>query len=142
MPDLNRLHPILLHFPIALFTTSLFVDLLAFRWPSLRQFGWVALLLAALAAVPTVVTGIIAHFPYEDSPQISSITQHEQLGLLTLAFLVALTLWRGLSLRRKIELGGRWYYLAIGFVAFGLLYLVGTTGGNLVYNLGVGVSGK
>ncbi len=98
------------------------------------------MLLAAIAALPTVVTGIIAHFPYENSPVIESINQHEQLGLLTLAALTGLAIWRGLNLRRKVELGERWYYLATAIAIFGLLYLLGTTGGDLVYNLGVGVA--
>jgi uncharacterized membrane protein len=55
-------HVVLIHFPIALFITAVFFDLIAY-WSKRRTFADAAyynLLVAALATVPTLATGIIA----------------------------------------------------------------------------------
>ena len=64
---LQHLHPIFNHFPIALFVTSVGFDLLAWWRPQVRVNGWPLLWIAALMAVPTTITGLIAHIPYENT---------------------------------------------------------------------------
>src|SRR5580765_191369 len=55
-------HVVLIHFPIALFITAVAFDLIAY-WTKRRAFtdaAYYNLLVAALATIPVVVTGIIA----------------------------------------------------------------------------------
>jgi uncharacterized membrane protein len=55
-------HVVLVHFPIALFIVAVAFDFLA-KWTKRRSFadaGYYNLLVAALATLPTLVTGIIA----------------------------------------------------------------------------------
>lgn len=138
---LNHAHPILNHFPIALLTISWVLDQVA-RWNlNLRFTAWVMLLLGAISALPAVISGIIAHFPYEESAAIGAIQTHEQLGLATLFIFAALTIWRGRSMRRGSDVGGTWLYTVLGLVGVGVLLFTGYNGGNLVYKLGVGVQG-
>ena len=135
---LTHLHPALGHFPIVLLIVSVILDLLGCRRPALRQTAWIALLLGTLMAIPTAITGIIAHIPYEGTAVMEAIESHERLGLLTTAIFIALTGWRWRS-RRAIQAGASWPYLALGAAGLVVLTLAGMTGGNLVYNLGVGV---
>src|SRR5215468_7187856 len=55
-------HVVLIHFPIALFVTAAFFDLIAY-WTKRRTFADAAyynLLVAALATIPVIATGIVA----------------------------------------------------------------------------------
>ena len=55
-------HVVLIHFPIALFLASVVFDLLA-QWKknaTLAAVAWYNLLFAALMAIPTVITGLLA----------------------------------------------------------------------------------
>jgi len=55
-------HVVLIHFPIALFISAVLFDLIAY-WSKRRPFADAAyynLLIAALATIPTLVTGIVA----------------------------------------------------------------------------------
>lgn len=134
-----HLHPAITHFPIVLLIASVLLDLYG-RWqPAVRQTAWITLLLGTLAAIPAVITGIIAHFPYEESAVIESIEQHQWLGFLTTGVFIALTAWRWRSRRTNGEQTASWLYLAVGVIGLVVLTLAGLTGGNLVYNLGVGV---
>lgn len=144
MPDLinntlTHLHPAITHFPIVLLIASVLLDVYG-RWqPAVRQTAWITLLLGTISAIPAAITGIIAHIPYEGTAVIEAIEQHEQLGLLTTAIFIGLTAWRWRSRRSSTERSVSWLYLAIGIAGLVVLTSAGMTGGNLVYNLGVGV---
>lgn len=144
MPDLisnlfTHLHPAITHFPIVLLIASVLLDLYG-RWqPAVRRTAWITLLLGTLTAIPAVITGIIAHIPYEETAVIESIEQHQWLGFLTTGVFIALTAWRWGSRRAGDEQTASWPYLAVGVLGLVVLTLAGLTGGNLVYNLGVGV---
>lgn len=135
----THLHPAITHFPIVLLIASILLDLYG-RWqPAVRRTAWITLLLGTLSAIPAVITGIIAHIPYEETAVIGSIEQHEWLGFLTTGIFIALTAWRWRSRRANGETSASWLYLTIGVLGLAVLTITGMTGGNLVYNLGVGV---
>jgi uncharacterized membrane protein len=95
--------------------------------------------LGTLATIPTVITGILAHVPYEATAAMEAIETHEQLGLATAALFMVLTFWRWRSRRNAGTAPAPVPYLALAFVALGVLTATGMTGGHLVYRLGVGV---
>lgn len=135
----THLHPAITHFPIVLLIASVLLDLYG-RWqPAVRRTAWITLVLGAFSTIPAVVTGIIAHLPYEETAVIESIEQHQLLGFLTTGVFIALTAWRWRSRRTNSEAGVSWIYLTIGVLGLIVLTITGMTGGNLVYNLGVGV---
>ncbi len=132
-------HPMLNHFVIALLIVSVMLDLWG-RWnPRIRYTAWVTLVLGTLATIPTVITGIVAHVPYEETAAIESIETHEQLGLATAACFMVLTYWRWRSRRNEGTAPAPVPYLLLAFVGLGVLTATGLTGGQLVYRLGVGV---
>ncbi|MEO7910535.1 MAG: DUF2231 domain-containing protein [Roseiflexaceae bacterium] len=132
-------HPMINHFVIALLIVSVLLDLCG-RWnPAIRYTAWVTLVLGTLATIPTVISGVVAHFPYEESSAIGAISTHEQLGLATTGIFLVLTIWRWRTRRRDNTAPASWLYLALAVVGLGVLTITGMTGGNLVYQLGVGV---
>lgn len=137
--SLNYVHPILVHFPIALLVASWGLDIAGRRWPALHASGWITLLLGALATVPATISGLIAHIPYEESSAIEAIENHQYLAFATTAFFLALAFWRWRALRRGTELGGGGRYLGLALLGLLLLVLTGANGGYLVYELGLGV---
>lgn len=55
-------HVVLIHFPVALFLTSVAFDFLS-RWlrrPSLKTAAFLNLLVAAISTIPVIVTGVLA----------------------------------------------------------------------------------
>ena len=132
-------HPMVNHFVIALLIVSVVLEFYG-RWnPAIRFTAWVMLALGALATIPTVITGLIAHFPYEETSAIGAIETHEQLGLATAGIFMALTIWRWRSRRTDSAAPASWLYLASAVVGLVVLTAAGVTGGTLVYRMGVGV---
>jgi uncharacterized membrane protein len=133
-------HPFLTHFPIALLIVSVGADIAA-RWRGdLRLVGWVTLLLGTLLAIPSVVTGLVAHIPYEGGPLIEVIEVHQFLAFGTTALFLGLTAWRWQSRRRGGDAATGSLYPLVAIVGLALLFAVGWTGGGLVFTHGVGVA--
>lgn len=78
------LHTVLLHFPIVLFWTALVYDLLGWVW-KLKTYpaGHWIVVIAAVMAIPTVITGLLAA---DDIPETPTILTHRNLALATLAY--------------------------------------------------------
>jgi uncharacterized membrane protein len=141
---LTHLHPSLIHFPIALLFVSVALDMLARRASamqrSLRFSRWLSLLLGSVATLPAVLTGLIAHLPYEQSPLIDVIEVHQYLGFGTTLLFGALTGWRWRTRRQQRDAAASWLYVGVAVVGLAVLVLTGMTGGNVVYQYGIGVA--
>lgn len=133
------LHPILVHMPIALLLVSFGLTLAARFWPQLNETSWLLLVLGGLVAVPTVITGLIAHAPYEETSLISFIEPHQFLGLIGTVVTLAVLGWRWWSRRRGSDIAKTPLYLAIATVGLLWLVVLSGTGGQLVYEHGVNV---
>jgi uncharacterized membrane protein len=83
-------HVVLIHFPIALFITAVVFDLIAY-WTKRRAFADVAyynLLVAALATIPVIATGIIAwQLQLEGQKLKGNLLMHLVLGSLSAALI-------------------------------------------------------
>lgn len=137
------LHPMVVHFALAGLLLSYGFTLLArFRSSvTLNETSWVLLVAGVAAAIPAVITGLVAHLPYEGTALAEAITSHQFLGISGTLVAIGLLVWRFLARRRGQDVGGHPAYL--GLAALGLVWLVllGGTGGNLVFELGVNVRG-
>ena len=98
-------HVVLIHFPIALFIVAVVFDLIAF-WTKRRTFADAAyynLLVAALATIPTLVTGIIAWQLQLEGQRLKGILlQHLLLGTLSGA-LIWLVWWLHFRARKQMN---------------------------------------
>ena len=136
-------HPLVIHFPIALWPVGFLVDLAA--WARRREewhgFAYILQALATVGMLVAVLTGNAAAVIYRDDVRVADLIQrHEDLA--TLALLIFLvTLLGRLPLHLQGRLGDwklKGWILAAGVGAV----LMGTTahlGGELVYGQGVGV---
>ena len=139
---MESLHPMLVHFPIALLMAAFFVETLAllFRRPGWHAVSLWCLGLGTLGALAAVLSGRQAMAVAKHSMEIYRIMKlHERLGYGVLALAVFVTGWR-LVKRDQLERRARrllWILLAAacGGMAFGA-YL----GGRMVYEFGVGGS--
>ncbi|MDZ7292614.1 MAG: DUF2231 domain-containing protein [candidate division KSB1 bacterium] len=134
-------HPLVIHFPIALLSTSVFFDVVAYRSgrESLEKAAHWNLVLGMLAAVGAVLSGLLAEDAVPPFPVMQeTVACHKALALGTLSVFVLLLVWRLLKGGRFFQRWRAWYLL---LACIGVL-LIGATayyGGVLVYEFGVGV---
>lgn len=136
-------HPLLVHYPIALWPVGFAVDLVA--WVAKREewhgFAYLLQALGAVAALAAVLSGNDAAGSYRDESGVQAlIERHEDLATLTLVLFLVVVLGR-LPLHLQKRLCGwklKAWILAAG-VGSGLVWVTGHYGGELVYEQGVGV---
>ncbi|MEP6637216.1 MAG: DUF2231 domain-containing protein [Acidobacteriota bacterium] len=135
------MHPIFVHFTIALTASSLAFDALGFFLgvASLTATGGWTLVSAAVMTLMTISTGLKSstRAPVEEGEARSFLRAHMALGLIFYGVLLAITLWR-LSLWQQ-GLGVSWLYLAAMAVVSLVMTMQGYLGGELVYRYGVEV---
>ena len=135
------MHPIFVHFTIALTSASLVFDALGFLLgkTSLTAAGGWTLVGAAVMTLMTISTGLTSstRAPVEEGEARSFLRAHMALGLIFYGFLVAITFWR-LSLWQNGR-GVSWVYLASLALVSLVMTVQGYLGGELVYRYGVEV---
>ncbi|MGI8837755.1 MAG: DUF2231 domain-containing protein [Pyrinomonadaceae bacterium] len=135
------MHPIFVHFTIALTASSLAFDALGFFLgvASLTATGGWTLVSAAVMTLMTISTGLTSstRAPVEEGEARSFLRAHMALGLIFYGVLLAITLWR-LSLWQQ-GLNVSWLYLAAMAVVLLVMTMQGYLGGELVYRYGVEV---
>lgn len=135
------MHPIFVHFTIALTSASLVFDSLGFFFskPSLTAAGGWTLVSSAVMTLITISTGLTSstRAPVEEGEARSFLRAHMALGLIFFGLLVAMTLWR-LSLWQN-EQGVSWLYLTAMVLVTLVMTIQGYLGGELVYRYGVEV---
>jgi len=108
-------HPIIVHFAIAGLFLSFAFSWLA-RWrsnPFFNEASWYLLLIGVAAAVPSVVTGLIAHSPYEETALASAIEPHQFLGMLGTLACLGLLIWRLIARRAGKDVDSHPVYLGL-----------------------------
>jgi len=101
------LHPILVHFSVALTAASVLFDFpsLLLDRASLADAGWWTLALSAVMTVGTVATGIRSRLrlPLAEGPARSYLRTHMALGPIFLGLLLAATIWRATLWEQAIQ---------------------------------------
>lgn len=149
MIDIAHIHPMLVHFPLALFPVALAAQLLIvfrgdglFSRSCLSSTAMVLIVLAALAAILAAVFGDMAlDQALSTGVPLASLETHEELGQLTAILLSALAvieLWFYRKARNTAVLD--WGFLLLGVAMLTLLLSTAWFGGQLVYDLGVNVT--
>jgi len=149
MINIAHIHPMLIHFPLALLPVALGAQLLAiikgqglFKHSCLSATGVVLIVIAAAGAIVAAVFGDIAlDQAVASGVPLASMETHEELGQLSailLSVLAVAELWfyRKASDSTAINRGG---WIA-GLAVLILLLITAWFGGQLVYELGVNVT--
>ena len=134
-------HPMIVHFPIALLTLSVVVDLAALlgRRRSWHRMAYGLIVAGAVSAAAAVISGNDAAVPYRDSGLADVVEEHEDYATIVLVTFLATSLGR-LPLFLRSRHG--WplnLWIAVAFAGCCLLWLTSLHGGELVYEHGVGV---
>lgn len=143
MPTIEpNLHPISVHYVVALLSVSALLYLLSALGPqgwraSARIGGDWALGLGILSAAPAIAAGFYAYFTVaHDGPSHAAMTDHRNWALATAGAFVALATWRWLT---RAQAPSAIFAIA-AVAAAGLLTVTGYKGGELVFAHGLGVS--
>lgn len=135
------MHPIFVHFTIALTSASLVFDAFGFflNKTSLTAAGGWSLVGAAVMTLMTISTGLTSstRAPVEEGEARSFLRAHMALGLIFFGLLMAVTLWR-ISLWQNGR-GVSWLYLTSLAIVTLVMTIQGYLGGELVYRYGVEV---
>ncbi len=151
---MENLHPLVVHFPIALLVTALALELAGLLWRSdgLRRVALWNQGLGTVGVLAAVITGRLAKAGAKHSPEIFQVmSRHEQVGYVVGWLTVAALGWRLATTRRRTErrygplasrrrAGPRDHWIGWGVLALlcGLLAFGAHLGGRLVYEYGVG----
>ena len=133
----DRVHGGSTHLPIALALTSALFDVVGSIAPSgrirerFRFSGYFALLLAALGAVPAVVSGLV--LTKWDALGSGVTLLHHYFVWPSFGLLIALTVWRSIVPHRSSRIGFSIYLVAILTTAM-LISIAGFWGGEMVLN--------
>ncbi|MFQ6616615.1 MAG: DUF2231 domain-containing protein [Fidelibacterota bacterium] len=130
----QTVHPLFVHFPIALFSTSWLCDVLGVRFKkeSLHQAGWWCLTFGVLSAVFTVGTGFLADtVTGHMSDPFPLYSTHGVVQLTASAVFLFLFVWRWRLGVRLPDRPGLYVYLGLGAVATALIFYGGHLGAQL-----------
>ena len=139
---MQSLHPLIVHFPIALLLTALLCDVLALalRRPQIHRIALWNLCLGTVGAGAAVFTGLRAADVAKHSFEIWEIMErHERLGITTLVLGVVIAGWR-LVTRDRLTPRVRTLTIVGMMVMAAVLGTGAYLGGRMVYEFGVGGS--
>ena len=137
-------HPIFVHFTIALTVTAFGFDLLMFASGIrvLASVGWWILAAAVPISLGTVATGVKSRLelPLEEGEARSFLRVHMALGPMVLGLIVLLSVWR--ALLWQAGSGVTAAYLVVMFLVLLAITVQGYLGGELVYRHGAAVKSR
>jgi len=149
--DMAHIHPMLVHFPLALFPVVLGIQFYAlikgqslFGRDCAHSSAMGLLVLAAIAAVAAATFGDMAlDKAVASGVKLSLLESHEDLGQVSAVLLVLLALagsWLFKVQVPSMKVG--WGFWLAGVTVFVVLIITAWHGGHLVYDLGVNVTVK
>lgn len=141
---MQNIHPLLVHFPIALLLTSVAASFAGawLRRPTAPSLARALLYLGTLAATITVISGFLAAqtvAPVRGTREI--LGEHQNYAYVLLGAATALSAWTFVSWRRARNAprpAGLWLVAQLALV--GLVVLTAREGGELVHDHGVGTA--
>ena len=138
----HPLHPMLVHFPIALLFVSVLFDLAstALRRESLREGALWLLGLGLLGGIAAAIAGGLAEHAAEKAGVAEALIEtHETLAFVTIGIMAILFLYR-LLFRNRFGMKALAAYLVVAAIGLVAISATGYTGGDLVYEHGAGMN--
>jgi uncharacterized membrane protein len=133
-----HLHPMIVHFPIALITVGFLAEIVSlfFREEKcLSRTGFYLLILGALAAIAAWSSGQLFTNEPTQGAIMDVFTKHETGALVTMILMIAGAAFRiYLVARKKEETSLKWIAFGLYCLAFLAVTYTGFMGGTMVYN--------
>ncbi len=151
MEFLAKLHPEVIHFPIAFLLGYVLFEILGIilKKEFLSKIAHLLLFLGVLGLIAAVLTGNqakdIAHKLSKEglSISINAINEHEDYANITLWFFAALLVLRTMAvIKKKFSGAVKYSFIIFSIVGAFLVYETGEHGGSLVYKHGIGTELK
>ena len=138
MFETSHLHPMLVHFPIALITFGFIADVASLFFKKekcLSKTGFYLMVLGALSAITAWATGQL----FTNEPSGGAIAEifekHETAALITMIIITTGALLRVYMVSTKKEDSNmKWLVFVLYLLAFGAVTYTGFMGGTMVYN--------
>ena len=140
---IEHLHPMLVHFPIALIITGFSAEVVSLFFKHekcLSKTGFYLMVLGTLAAIAAWSTGqLFTDHPAEG--EIFSMFEKHKIGAwITMILMILCSAFRiGLIVQKKEETRLKWIAFGLYFLGFAAICLTGFWGGIMVYNFLIGV---
>lgn len=135
LTEVHPFHTLIVHFPVALIGAALFFILLALwrRSDTLEKVAFANLALASLSSLVAGITGIMDNAKiYDGTAPNASVKIVLAIVLLLVTAITSFVRWRnpGLFHAGPVQ---KWTYVAMYFVAFILVSVLGFLGGVIIY---------
>jgi len=139
----SHLHPMIVHFPIALITVGFFADVVFLFFKDekcLSKTGFYLMVLGALAAVAAWSTGQLFTSSLDEGEIVKTFENHKLGALITMIIMLIGAIIRiYLVVKKKEDTNIKWLVFALYFLGFGAVTFTGLMGGSMVYNFMLGV---
>jgi uncharacterized membrane protein len=143
MFNTDHLHPIIVHFPIALIIVGFVAEVasLFFRKEKcLSKTGFYLMILGSLAAIAAWGSGQLFTEEPTQGEILKVYTKHETGALITMILIITGTLFRiWLVIKKREESQLKWIVFGFYLLAFGAVTFTGYMGGTMVYNFMIGL---
>lgn len=132
---IGKLHPALVHFPIAWVMLVQVMDLAAIvsRRKEWTTVGLYLLMLACLSFIPAAATGLIRAGAMGKDPEIQNLlTYHRNLNIAA-GLICSAGLAVRLAMRNSLQAKWRWVYFLLMWTGGAALFIAGHLGGKMVF---------
>ncbi len=139
---MSNIHPLIVHFPIALIIVVFILDLLGAlsRQKSIVSAANILSIFAALGAVAAVVTGLIAEESVWHTDEAHELIElHETIGFTVLGAALVSLIFRPAIKKKKSKNSLLWVAVIISLAAAVLVGYEGYLGGEIVFRHGTGI---
>jgi uncharacterized membrane protein len=143
MFNTDHLHPIIVHFPIALITVGFVAEVASLFFKTekcLSKTGFYLMILGSVAAIAAWGSGQLFTEEPTQGEILKVFLRHETGALVTMILIITGTLFRiWLVVKKKEESQLKWIVFAFYLLAFGAVTFTGYMGGTMVYNFMIGL---
>lgn len=138
MFDTAHLHPMIVHFPVALITVGFMAEVVSLFFKSekcLSKTGFYLLILGTLSAIAAWSTGQLFTNEPTQGAIVEIFEKHETGALITMLLMILGSILRVyLVIKKKEETTMKWVAFGIYCLAFAAVTFTGFMGGTMVYN--------
>jgi uncharacterized membrane protein len=133
-----HIHPMIVHFPVALITVGFLAEVVSLFFKSekcLSKTGFYLMVLGALATIVAWTTGQLFTNEPAQGEIVRVFGKHETGALITMILMIIGTTFRiWLVLKKKEETQLKWVAFGFYLLAFAAVTFTGFMGGTMVYN--------